>query len=321
MKDRGREDLDFRSADLGESEEFLSATYARMRISSDSLHSRTGVSRRWLGRLNFDDLDVDYEMDYDADPLHRFCLVRVQQGYMEEDYIGEPSDMFFPGDVTLLSPPDLPYSGRTRGRYDLSMFDTTLLDTVASCPLSNRRCGVNLTGHRPVSDAAERGLGVLIDYVRRDVLESPTARSSPLVVSTVSAHLAATVLATFPNDAVTDPTAGDRNSATSALLRRAADYIEEHVDTEITLADIAETVCLTPRAVQYMFRRHWDCTPMEYVRRVRLDHAHRDLSIAEPTSNTTVSSIAHRWGFVHSGRFAAFYRQTYGHDPSQTLHE
>jgi AraC-like DNA-binding protein len=320
MTENPRLDVDFRSSDLGESEEFLSEAYARMRIASDSERSHTGVTRRWLGPMNFDELEFDYQVDYHVAPLGRICLVRVQTGYMEEDFIGEPSDVFLPGDVTLLSPPELPYSGRTRGRYDLSMFDTHLLDKVASPPLSRHQRGVQLTGHRAVSKPAERQLSELIDYLRNHVLTSETARTSPLVASTAAAHLAATVLATFPNNAVIEPTSMDRNSGTSAMLRRAVAYIEDHVDADITLGDIAAALCLTPRAVQYMFRRQLDCTPMEYVRRVRLHHAHRDLVMADP-AHSTVASIAHRWGFAHSGRFAVFYRQTYGRDPSETLRD
>jgi AraC-like DNA-binding protein len=320
MTDSPKLDVDFRSSDLGESEEFLSEAYARMRIASDSERSHTGVTRRWLGPMNFDELEFDYLVDYHVAPLNRICLVRVQTGYMEEDFIGEPSDMFLPGDVTLLSPPELPYSGRTRGRYDLTMFDQELLDKVASPPLSRRQRHVQLTGHRAVSEPAERQLDELIGYLRKHVITSETARSSPLVASTAAAHLAATVLATFPNNAVDDPTSMDRNSRASTLVRRAVAYIEDNIDTDIMLSDIADAVCLTPRAVQYMFRRQLDCTPMEYVRRVRLHHAHRDLLVGDPLHNT-VTAIAHRWGFVHSGRFAAFYRRTYGQDPSQTLRD
>ena len=43
------QDRYFDSQDLGEAEEFLGETYARMRISSDREVSRTRVQRRWLG--------------------------------------------------------------------------------------------------------------------------------------------------------------------------------------------------------------------------------------------------------------------------------
>ena len=38
------------------------------------------------------------------------------------------------------------------------------------------------------------------------------------------------------------------------------------------------------------------------------------------TENATVTGVAMRWGFTHTGRFAAAYRRKYGESPSQTLH-
>ena len=58
--------------------------------------------------------------------------------------------------------------------------------------------------------------------------------------------------------------------------------------------------------------------PHRALRRVRLDHAHHELVDADPTE-TTVQQVAARWGFAHTGRFAAMYRQTYGCIPSDTL--
>ncbi|MFI7317109.1 helix-turn-helix domain-containing protein [Streptomyces venezuelae] len=57
---------------------------------------------------------------------------------------------------------------------------------------------------------------------------------------------------------------------------------------------------------------------MQYLRRVRLDRTHRELRLAEPTTQT-VTSVAYRWGFFHPGRFAADYRAAYGEPPSHTL--
>ena len=102
------------------------------------------------------------------------------------------------------------------------------------------------------------------------------------------------------------------------MLRRAVAFIDENADRDIALADIACAVYLTPRAVQYMFRRHLDCTPTEYLRKVRLHHAHLELLTGSP-QESTVSAIARRWGFAHPGRFAAFYRQAYGRSPATTL--
>ena len=45
---------------------------------------------------------------------------------------------------------------------------------------------------------------------------------------------------------------------------------------------------------------------MAYLRRVRLDRAHRDLQAANPAVDT-VTAIAVRWGFTHAGRFSVAY--------------
>ena len=67
------------------------------------------------------------------------------------------------------------------------------------------------------------------------------------------------------------------------LLRRAVAFVDDNAHRHITLADIAASVHLTPRALQYMFRRHMDLTPTEYLRQVRMSHVHRDLLAADST--------------------------------------
>ncbi|MGV0643516.1 helix-turn-helix transcriptional regulator [Mycolicibacterium sp. XJ2546] len=110
------------------------------------------------------------------------------------------------------------------------------------------------------------------------------------------------------------------SSTQSALLRRAISFIHENADHDITLNDIAAAVNVTPRSVQYTFRRHMDTTPLEYLRRVRLCRAHRELRNADPSVDT-VMAIAGRWGFAHAGRFSSLYKQTFGQPPSRTLRE
>ena len=57
---------------------------------------------------------------------------------------------------------------------------------------------------------------------------------------------------------------------------------------------------------------------MEYLRRVRLEHAHRDLLAADP-AHQSVTAIAYRWGFHSPSEFTSRYRQAYGVLPSRTL--
>jgi transcriptional regulator GlxA family with amidase domain len=61
------------------------------------------------------------------------------------------------------------------------------------------------------------------------------------------------------------------------------------------------------------------CTPMQYLQRVRLQRAHRDLQAADPKQGASVAAIAARWGFGNARSFAASYRQIYQKAPSTTL--
>jgi AraC-like DNA-binding protein len=67
-----------------------------------------------------------------------------------------------------------------------------------------------------------------------------------------------------------------------------------------------------------LLRRELDTTPMAYLRTVRLARAHRDLLDHGPRQDT-VTAVAYRWGFSSTSRFSAYYRETYGVTPKQTL--
>ncbi|UXA20472.1 helix-turn-helix transcriptional regulator [Mycobacterium sp. SMC-4] len=311
-------ELRFASTDLAATEDFLTQTYTKMSITADAgEQTQARIERRWAGSVSFDEVQLGFTMSYDAAPIKRICLCRVHEGRIEENYLDAPNDVFAPGDVTLLSPPDLPSSGRAcAARYDLTMFDESLLARVATTGPGHRSGAVRLVGHRPVSADAEQQLNAAIEYVRSVAYADEPP--SPLVASTTASLLAAAVLSALPNTAVTEPTAVDRNDATPLLLRRAMAYLDSHADRDIALTDIAEAIHVTPRALQYMFRRHLGLSPMAYLRKVRLAHAHRDLLRADP-GTTSVQTVASRWGFPHTGRFAARYRRSYGRTPSETL--
>lgn len=173
--------------------------------------------------------------------------------------------------------------------------------------MSLQRDSVSDSDVPTATDPTARRLDGRIGYARGFVLSGPEVGRPPFLVNTMASHLAATVLTT------------DSRAATRPeLLRRALAFIDRNAHTDITVADIARHVYVTPRALQYMFRRHVDCTPTEYLRRVRLEYAHAELVVAT-RSNATVATIARRWGFTHVGRFAVYYRQTYGRSPHSTL--
>jgi AraC-like DNA-binding protein len=202
---------------------------------------------------------------------------------------------------------------------DSVVLDRSLLVKAAVDLGTERPTEVTFTGVEPVSVEAVRALTAARNYVEQSVL-ADDGFAAPLVLAAAGRLLAATVLAAFPNTAgnVADVDERGADAVHPALLRRAMAYIEEHAADDVGIGDVAGAVYVTPRALQYMFRRHLDSTPMAYLRRVRLDHVHRDL-VTGDRSTTTVTATAARWGFAHTGRFAVLYRETYGQSPHVTL--
>ncbi|MCG7597405.1 helix-turn-helix transcriptional regulator [Mycobacterium sp. PSTR-4-N] len=272
--------------------------------------------------MAFDQFRHSYRCRYEADPIHGIVLCRVRSGSLRHQQTSGMGDLCPTGTTTAIAWRErVPLVGDIiHGHFDLIQINRSVLSAVASTAprAGNTPELVRLTGGMPVSSAANRMMAQTIDYVLDGIVTSADATHSPLLVGTVARHLAATMLASFPSNALLDPTIEDRRDSTPALLRRAVAYIDDHAHTDITVSDIANHIFVTTRALQYMFRRHRDCTPIEYLRRVRLHNAHLEL-VAADRAVTTVATIARRWGFCHTGRFAEYYRQHYGCNPRQTL--
>ncbi|WP_037604479.1 helix-turn-helix transcriptional regulator [Streptacidiphilus rugosus] len=309
----------FESSSLEATEAFLSSAYTTMRISGrETDDTRARVSRQALPTVSVDQLSLGYDMGYDAGCLGKVALVTVESGSLVDRSEGR-EEVFGPGETFLVAPPDRPYRGVVRSaRYTVTMLDPALLDRVARGGSHGAR--VDLTDARAVTPAAGRRLTSAVGYLRDQVLTDFDASASELVVSTALQHLAAVVLTTLPNTSQTPPTRTDSLDAGYGTLRRAEAFIDDNAHRDISLADIAAAACVTPRALQYAFRRHADTTPLAYLRRVRLARAHEELASSNP-QRTTVTAVALRWGFLHQGRFAAAYRQAYGVAPSLTLRD
>ena len=154
-----------------------------------------------------------------------------------------------------------------------------------------------------------------------DLLTGPDSPAeAPIVAQRLADLVAATALRVFPNSimALAYATGSDIGSSWTG---RAAEFMEAHAMEPITMADVARAAGITPRTLQLAFRRYYDMTPREYLRRVRLERAHRDLQAADPTAGATVKAIAARWGFAQPDRFAALYRTRFGVPPSRTLRD
>jgi AraC-like DNA-binding protein len=153
-----------------------------------------------------------------------------------------------------------------------------------------------------------------------DLLADPASPAEePIVARKLADLVAATALTVFPNSVMTLAYAPADSYLGPSWTRRATDFMDAHAQEPITITEVARAVGVTPRALQLAFRRRYGSTPTQYLRRVRLERAHRDLADADPATGVTVKAIAAQWGFGQADRFAAHYRGMFGVTPSQTL--
>jgi AraC-like DNA-binding protein len=300
------------SQDIGEAEELLTATYTKVRLSEQSQcgPTRTRVWRTRIGSLNVDDFEYSYDLQYDVEPMDTILLCRVLKGAIEDHLPGRQPEMFTTGEAAAIGALDgTAFSGLIhRATFTAISIDRRLLSEVAA-PCQGGGA-VQLTSSAPISADASQHLVDVIDHVRHTVINAPLAQA-PFLAGTVARYLAATMLTTFPNNAVTEPRIDDSRDNTPALLRRAIAFVDDNAHTDISPADIAAAADVTPHALLHMFRANRNCTPMEYVRRVRLHHAHLELVASDPET-TSVTDIARRWGFHQIGLFMRRYVQAYG---------
>lgn len=142
---------------------------------------------------------------------------------------------------------------------------------------------------------------------------------SPLALGHYEQLLVHALVALQPHDRSPAPR-DDVRPASRGTLQRAMSFCEENVARPIQVADMAAAARVSVRTLQSEFRRRLDRTPLQYLREVRLAHAHGDLrAIAAGQATGSVEEVAARWGFPERRYFTTVYARTYGRLPSETL--
>jgi AraC family ethanolamine operon transcriptional activator len=122
-------------------------------------------------------------------------------------------------------------------------------------------------------------------------------------------------------EVIAQSTGGDRTACWSSnreqLVRRADDYMRACRGEPLSLLDLCRELRVSERTLHYAFHEVRGLSPMAYFRAFRLNAVRQELKTAPDTA--TVHEIARRWGFWHTGEFAAVYRELFGELPSQTL--
>ncbi len=146
---------------------------------------------------------------------------------------------------------------------------------------------------------------------RSPLLQSPEYRQMiigdllPLLIDTIPRNKR-----TF----VQPPTPSHR----AKLISRAREFIQANLHRPLTLKDIYTELGISRRTLYYGFETIFGMTPMEYLKVQRLQGVRRSLKQAD-SETSTVTTIAHKWGFCNLGQFAKAYQAMFDELPSQSL--
>ena len=103
----------------------------------------------------------------------------------------------------------------------------------------------------------------------------------------------------------------------SAHVRRAIEWIAQHLAEPITLETLAGAAGCSMRSLHRGFRDALDVAPMSYLRETRLRRVREALQ--DPSRGSeTITQLAMAFGFSHMGEFCAHYRRAFGEQPRQT---
>jgi AraC family transcriptional regulator len=98
-------------------------------------------------------------------------------------------------------------------------------------------------------------------------------------------------------------------------LVRAVEYIQDQLDTDLTVSGIAQAVYMTPYYFTRLFKESTGQSPYQYVVEARVRKA-KDLLT---TGKFTISEVAHQVGFADQSHLTRHFKRVFGLPPKRLL--
>jgi AraC-like DNA-binding protein len=170
------------------------------------------------------------------------------------------------------------------------------------------------------ADLAADGQGVAaaVRTLRRALTLCGKAGLPPVLAAEIEHNIVATLLLGQRHN-YTDAIFSAHALPAPRVVRSVVELIDSAPERAFTVASLATHAGISERSLHEAFRRQLGTSPMSYLRGRRLQLAHDELLRLDPAAGVTVTDIALRYGFAHTGRFAAAYRRHFGESPSTTL--
>jgi len=197
-------------------------------------------------------------------------------------------------------------------RFDAGLVTRLLIDMFEGARLTSLDLAPAITLSTSVGQTL-RSLARALDGGLRD--ERLLLRS-PLAMTLVAEGALRLILTEVPHR-LSARLAGQDADPAYRQIKHAIGYMRANLHLPITVTDIANAAGISSRSLQLGFRRHYEMSPTQLLRRIRLEAAQAELS--SPRNTLPVSEVALKWGFTNIGRFAAHYRAEFGHLPSDAV--
>ena len=150
----------------------------------------------------------------------------------------------------------------------------------------------------------------------RQLAADPTLLDSPRCRTAAQKSAEDLLLRTFQDEMAVKQSL-PRPSTRAYIVDRAMQYIEAAMHDSVSILDLCGAMRICPRTLVYSFKSQLGVSPNRYLLATRLNRVYRDLR--NSSSEIPIRQIAARWGFWHMGRFASYYRETFGERPSDTV--
>jgi AraC family transcriptional regulator len=89
-------------------------------------------------------------------------------------------------------------------------------------------------------------------------------------------------------------------------------YVAAHLQSKISLRDLAKVICFSRSKFNRIFKRSFGCTPGEYVRRMRILRAQNLMTL----SNDLLCQVAAECGYADEPHFNRCFRKMVGESPA-----
>jgi AraC-like DNA-binding protein len=292
----------------------------RLHVNEAPRKSLAFLSSLDLGACGLASLKYGFDVDIDAGRIEDSYLVKWTLAGEGQLQCGERRAITSPRSILITDPAE-----RTKIRMTARCQHLTvrvsrraLLATLASKLRRLPRKGLQFDLEIPMNSEFARAWCELVTHICHLSATAPAVLASEGVRQQYSRTLMEIMLSSAPHshsDSLNEPV----RQAAAWHVGRARDFIHEHLADDVSITAIAASVGITARTLQNGFRKTFNLTPAQYLRRARVDALRRALLDADATAGVT--DLMMSVGIVNFGRYARYYREQVGVSPSTTLRE